>query len=96
MSQLYLKVKDGVKFGDEPVKEFMCGLDRPLQHWFFQIWGGTDEDEPLNSPESLMGCSRGELLEAIETYCDMTDEHNIEVSTMIALDLDTGADQYGN
>ena len=96
MSQLYLKVKDNVTFEGQPVKEFMCGLDRPLQHWFYQIWGfePNDEDSPLNS-DCLMGCSRGELLEAIDAICDMDDPKVKDCFTSVAMDLDPGADQYG-
>ena len=95
MSQLSLKVKDGVTYNAFYLKEFICGLDRPLQHWFFQLWcENTDEDTGPSNPESLVGCSRGQLLDAIQHFCDMDDPKVAECFASVALDLDPGADQY--
>jgi hypothetical protein len=42
-----------------------------------------------------MGCSRRDLMDAINEYCDMDDPDVAECFAAVALDLDPGADQYG-
>lgn len=76
------------------LSEFIVGLDKPLQHWFYQVWGAPPDDPeedhlPLNE-NSLTGCSKNQLLEAIELYADPKDDYVQAVAVCVALDLDPG------
>lgn len=94
MSRISLPVRPGATYEGKPVREFIVGLDRPLQHWFYQVWGPEPEDEdadhgPLNF-NALEGCPRGTLLDMILDLAEPGHSLTLVVAREIALDIDPG------
>ena len=58
--------RHSVSSGD---KEFVYGFDYPLCHYFYEVYeSGDDEKDIIEQSDLFSGCSRGELLEAIENH----------------------------
>jgi len=66
------------------------GLDRPLQEWFFQLYGPDADGEPLFFVDTR---SNSRICELIREHADMTDSKAKHVYECIMLDLDPAEDR---
>ena len=100
MSRINMTVKPGATFNRRRVSEFIIGLDKPLQHWFFQLWGEVwsgrgCEFAPVILNNSLDGCSKNDLLLALDLFADPECPRTEFCRLAVAFDLDPEDPQAG-